>query len=227
MAYTTPHHVREYLKAACLGVCHEYVFRCLGKTQAWKRQLIEKTTEVDLQARVGAFFGAAALLSAQGRSIRDLIVEAPTIRAEVKFFRPPAQAWANLQGDWEWLLSVTNNGREFRKRAWVVFWPGKPVAKFTSCLAVTKSQGNNFALADYAPFSPYVEPVMPQNGVNQRLAFKSDNQIPRWTLLRLANGKRVLVEIVGSVNHPVWCAIYSRLTPNEADTLNFNAEINI
>jgi len=227
MAYTTPHHVREYLKAACLGVCHEYAFRCLGKPRAWKRQLVGKTTEIDLHARVGSFFGAPAFLSAQGRSAIDLIVDAPTIRAEVKFFRPPAKAWADLNGDWDWLLSVTNNGREFRKRAWIVFWPGKSVALFTNCLTVTKSLGNNFAPADYAPFSPYVEPVMPKNGVNQRLAFKSEKNILRLTLLRLPNGKRVLVEIVGSVNHPVWCAIYSRLTPNEANTLTFNQTIDI
>ena len=68
---------------------------------------------------------------------------------------------------------------------------------------------------------------MPKNGVNQRLAFKSEKDVPRTTLLRLPHGKRVLVEIVGSVNHPVWCEIYSRLTPNDADTLNFDAEINI
>jgi hypothetical protein len=227
MAYTTPHHVREYLKAACLGVCHEYAFRCLGKPLSQKRTIIEKTAEIDLQARVGAFFGAPAFLSAQGRSERDLIVDAPTIRAEVKFFRPPAQAWAGLKGDWEWLLSVTNNGREFRKRAWITFWPSRSIAKFTNCLSVTRSLGNKFAPADYAPFSTYVEPIMPKNGVNERLAFKSDKKIPRLTLLSLPHGKRVLVEIVGSVYHPVWCAIYSRLTPNEANTLRFNAKINI
>jgi hypothetical protein len=182
---------------------------------------------VDLQARVGSFFGAAAFLSAQGRSIRDLIVAAPTIRAEVKFFRPPAQAWVNLKGDWDWLLSVTNNGNEFRKCAWIVFWPGKSIATFPSCLAVTKSQENNFALTDYAPFAPFVETVMPQNGVNQRLVFKSEKNVSRMTLLRLPNGKRVMVEIVGSVNHPVWCAIYSRLTPNEADTLTFDQTFDI
>ena len=227
MAYTTPHHVREYLKAACLGVCHEYAFRCLGKNAAQKRQLVGKTTEMDLHARVGAFFGAPAFLSAQGRSVRELIVEAPTIRAEVKFFRPPAKAWTNLKDDWDWLLSVTNNGREFRKRAWIVFWPSKSVASFTNCVSVTKSMGNRFASADYAPFSPYVEPMMPKTGVNERLAFKTEKNIPRWTLLNLPNGKRVLVEIVGSVNHPVWCAIYSRLTPNEVNTLNFDARIDI
>ena len=227
MAYATPHHVREYLKAACLRICHDFALRCQRRPASEKHAFVKRTKEIDLHASIGTFFGPVSHLSAQGCGEIDLIVDAPTIRAEVKFFRPPAQAWANLNGDWNWLLSVTNNGKEFRKRAWVVFWPGRSIARFPACLTVTKSQGNNFALADYAPFAPYVELVMPKKGVNQLLAFKSETDVPRTALLRLPNGKRVFVEIVGSVCHPVWCAIYSRLTPNEANTLKFDAEIDI
>jgi hypothetical protein len=36
-------------------------------------------------------------LAAQGTNDIDIIVDGPTIRAEVKYFAPPAPAWAGLK----------------------------------------------------------------------------------------------------------------------------------
>jgi hypothetical protein len=146
----------------------------------------------------------------------DLKIDAPIIRAEVKYFRSPSRAWTgNLVRDWTWLLNTSNSGEEFRKRAWVVFWPSTStdMFTFTNCLSVPKSHGVSYSLEDFAPFTPYVEPEMPPNGVNQRLKFKAE--LAPSTLIFMPHGKRVRCDIVGSHHHPIWCAIYTWVAPGD------------
>lgn len=218
MAYSTPHHAREYLKAACLSVCHDYVLRCQRRADKDKSALINATREIDLCARLASFFGPVAHLAAQGTSDIDLQIDGPTIRAEVKYFKAPARAWNNYRGDWDWLLEAKNTGNEFAKRAWILFLPSIDLRTFTSCVTVSKSHGTSFSLEDFAPFAPFVEAVPLASGVNQILKYKSAVSVPRETILELPGGKRVHVELIGSLTHPLWAAIYTRIAAAPAPT---------
>lgn len=229
MAYSAPHAVREYLAAACLGISHQYVVHCQRRTSGDKRRILLDLREIDLCALIARFFGASGHLAAQGvaaENAADIEVDGPTIRAEVKYFRPSgtskgqtqARAWGQLDGDWKWLLSATNNGGEFGKRAWVVFWPSISIFRFTHCLSVPKSHGAQYCRADFAPFVPYAVPELPANGVNQRLVFRAEPD--RTSVIQIPNGKRVRCDLIGYAEHPIWAAVYTRITPAEADSLS-------
>ena len=237
MSYTSPHHAREFVKAAALRVCHDYKLHFLGTTvtPARMRRFLEDTNEVDLQAKVGDYFGMSAHLRAQGAARRpspvrprplppvDLYVAGPLIHAEIKYFCAPApKNWGlpAVNKDWAWLLEGTNAASNIKKKVWVVFWPHAQVPPseglfpFRKCLSgIPKSHGPAFSLEDIAPFEPYVEVVMPPHGTNQRLEFKKPK---RRTILDIPGGKHVLVEIVGSHTDPLWCAVYPRVTPSTA-----------
>jgi hypothetical protein len=215
MAYQSPHHAREFLFAACLAIVHDYALRCQRRPSAERKQLLERTREIDLCARLADFFGPVAHLAAQGTDDIDLTVRGPTIRCEVKYFRPPAARWVDLQKDWDWLLGVSSANDEFRKRAWVVFWPSAAsgMYRFTNCLSVSKGAGgDSFCLQDYAPFSPYAEPVLPKSSRNQRLRFKEPS---RLSIIKMPGGKRVRVDIVGQHTSPLWCAICTRTVDSD------------
>lgn len=143
MGYSTPHHAREFLVGASLAVVHDYQLRCQRRATSDKKALLGSTREIDLCSRLGAYFGPNAHLAAQGTNDIDLVVTGPTIRVEVKYFRPPARQWAILKDDWDWLLATSNTNDEFRRRAWVVFWPSATadMYKFTNCLSVTRKPG--------------------------------------------------------------------------------------
>jgi len=222
MAYSTPHDVRDFLIAASLRINHDFVIRCQRRAVADKKQILESVREIDLCAQLADFFGPVAHLAAQSPTAGaiDLEVDGPTIRAEVKYFRPPARNFSDrIKRDWDWLLSTTNNGKEFDKRAWVVFWPSVSVDmfSFTNCLSVPRSHGAQYSLADYAPFVSYAEPEMPAKGVNQRLKFK--DEVPSSHLIFVPDGKRVRCDIVGSPNHALWCAVYTRVAPATVQAL--------
>jgi len=174
MAYSTPHTAREYLYGACLKIHHEHVLMCRGRSIPRKRKMIRAVREIDLCRYLASYFGHSATLAAQGTSEEDLKVKAPTIRAEVKYLRPPARNYSAVHKDWDWLTRVSSSGDEFDKRAWVIFWPSarSDMHDFTNCVSVPKGHGSRYSLEDFAPFVPYAEPEMPQNGTNQRLAFK-------------------------------------------------------
>lgn len=211
MAYTSPHTARDYLFAACLQINHELVVRCSGMSQDDTKKFLKTLMEIDLCARLASFFGFTGLLSAQGRSEYDLIVKGPTIRAEVKYMRPRVQ-WAQLKEDWDWLLNTTNNGGEFKKRAWVLFVPSTKddMHKFTNLTSVPRSHGDRYSLANFAPLVPVVEAEMPPTGRRQRLAFK--NTVPQSALITFHGGKTVRLDVVGSKDHPMWCLLYTRVT---------------
>jgi hypothetical protein len=229
MAYTSPHSVRHFLGAACLRIVHDYVVRCQRRSNTDKKGLLRETREIDLCAKMADFFGPVAHLAAQGIAAHvgpDLEIDGPTIRAEIKYFRPPARNWNNLVQDWEWLLNTTNNGDEFKKRAWVIFWPSvaSNMFTFTNCLSVAKSHNTQYSLLDFAPFAPYAEPEMPENGDNQRLAFKDAEPS---TLLMMPHGKRIRVDIIGSPTHPLWAAVYTRTAPADVNRLRHLSRIHI
>lgn len=211
MSYSTTHEVHEYLKGACLSVCHEYVLRCQHRTERHKREILIKTREIDLCAQIAAYFGSAAHLAAQGTNDKDIIVDGPTIRAEVKYFPSPARAWNDLHGDWDWLLATSSANKEFSKRAWVVFFPSILLRTFPSCVSISRSHNDRFSSLDFAPFAPFVEPEMPPHGVNQRLRYKTVEQIPRVSVIQLPGGKRVLAQTAGDFTHPLWAMIYTRV----------------
>ncbi len=217
MGYSTPHSAREYLLAACLRINHEFILHSQNRSGVARKAILLETREIDLCAMMGGFFGRAGHLAAQGvgnDSAADLDVAGPTIRCEVKYFRPSARAWGQLSRDWTWILGGTNTGREFSKRGWVVFWPSTSLFKFTNCLSVSRSQGASYSKNDLAPFLPYAEAEMPKKGVNQRLRFRKKPE--RVSILQVPGGKRVRCDLVGATNHPLWAAVYTRITPGEA-----------
>jgi hypothetical protein len=217
MGYTSPHPARDYLIGASLFINHDYIVRTQFRTDTQKKALVRSTREIDLCARLASFFGPTAHLAAQGTNAIDLVVRGPTIRAEVKYVRPKASAWAEVVKDWNWLLSANNVGEEFKKRAWVVFFPSIDLYRLTECISVPKNQGTQYSLEDYAPFTPFAEPEMPPNGSNQRLRYKTPN---RTSIIFVPGGRRVRVDIVGTIQDPIWCAIYTRVTPNESSFLS-------
>jgi hypothetical protein len=213
MSYSTSHEIQEYLQGACLAVCHEYVILCQRRADEDKRQILIETREIDLCMRIARYFGASAHLAAQGTNDIDIIVDGPTIRAEVKYFPSPARAWSDQANhkDWDWLLATSNTNREFNKRAWIVFFPSTAFHKFTACVSVTRSHNNQFSLSDFAPFAPIVEPEIPPTGANQRLRYKPVEEIDRTSVIQVPGGKRVLARIVGDLTHPLWAVIYTRI----------------
>ncbi|MGH7983511.1 MAG: hypothetical protein ACREFF_10275 [Candidatus Udaeobacter sp.] len=213
MSYSTSHEIHEYLKAASLAVCHEYKLLCQRRSEEAKRQILLETREIDLCMRIARYFGASAHLAAQGTNDIDIIVDGPTIRAEVKYFPSPARAWSEQvnRKDWDWLLATSNTNREFNKRVWIAFFPSTAFRKFTSCVSVTRGHNDRFSLLDFAPFAPFVEPELPPHGVNQRLRYKPVAQILRMSTIQLPGGKRVLARIVGDFTHPLWSVVYTRI----------------
>lgn len=229
MSYTSPHDVREFLFASCLQIVHDFQIRSQRRTDADKRKILGAIREIDLCASLSSFFGPTGHLAAQGTNDVDLIVSGPTIRTEVKFLAPPASNWltpgsAGVKADWDWLLACANVGDEFKKRAWVIFWPSTHLCKFTQCLTVSRSMGTQFSLQDFAPFAPYAEPEMPPKGEKQRLKFKTP---PKLSVLELPGGKRVRVDIVGDSKALIWAAIYTRTVLNASPEENACSPIQI
>jgi len=189
-------------------VCQDYKIRCQRRARNDKIAILTDTREIDLCSRLASFFGPVAHLAAQGTDDIDLVIDAPTIRAEVKYFKPTRAFSGQITHDWEWLLATSNTNKEFKKRVWAVFWPSADLFTFPGCLTVTKGHGTQFSPKDFAPFLPYAEAEMPKNGNNQRLRFKKP---PQKSLITIPGGKRVRVDIVGFHGDPLWCAIYSRV----------------
>ena len=181
-----------------------------------KKRLLELTREIDLCAKLGEFFGPNAYLAAQGTNAIDIKVKGPTLQAEVKYFRPSARQWTDVRDDWDWLIELSNNNNNFDKNAWLVFFPSTSLYKFTKCLSVTKTNGTQFNLVDYAPFLPIAQPIVPPHGKNEQLQFKSPE---KTTVLAIHGGRKVRVDIISKNTHPIWCAMYTRITPEESTTL--------
>ncbi len=214
MSYTTPHRLWEYMLGASLRINHGFYLQCQRRSERERKAILAATREIDLCATLASYFGTSCHLAAQGTTEPDLKNDAPVFKAEVKYPFPNKTSWAQVQKDWNWLLGRSNTNAEFNKRAFLLFWPSTSLYNLTACISVPKGHGTQYSLLDYAPLSPYATPVMPARGVNQRLQFRQPTSCSAVGL-QMPNGKRVCMDIVGELTHPVWCAIYTRLTPDE------------
>jgi len=225
MSYKTPHHAREFMKAAALAVVHQYVLAFRGKQPPIVTQLLLRKKEIDFNSRLALFFGPEASISAQGVKGVDLHLEAPILEVELKYLRrkstqnQPVNSWTQVMKDWRWLLDRTNeNGNIFRQSAWVVFLPSTKLFTFHSNFQVEGKQLVNGQIvdADYAPFRKLVAPNPAAPTELQYAAEKWERDV-----LLHKTGTKLLVrrEIVGNPAHPVWCLIFSRVGTNEHETL--------
>lgn len=232
LSYSTPHPARIYLIAAALRINHQCIVHCQARSVRWKKDFIESTRESDLCARLADYFGLTGHLAAQSpiQNLVDLDVKGPAIRAEVKYLRS-SQAWTSIvnarekgiKKDWDWLLACSSGNDEFKKRAWVVFWPSAASGMFSfqDCISLTKSHGNQFASSDFAPFAPLVDVGTTTGGTSHKLSFR--NAPSRLSIIKMPGGKRVRLDLVGSTLNPVWCGVYTRVTLGEADALGLHA----
>jgi hypothetical protein len=214
MSYSTPHHVRDYAIGAALAINHAYCIQCNRRTEGDRRSILSDTREIDLCARLGTYFGFSSRLNAQGSDEADVVTESPPFEIEVKYIFPGRTNWGELSADWEWLRAFTNNGGLFRRRALIWFWPSIELYRVTQCISVTRDRTAAYSEERLAPFWPFMNVELPPHGANQRLMFaEPDHQGPH--AIRLPNGRRVAIDIVGSVTHPLWASVYTRLTPDE------------
>lgn len=190
---------------------------CQGRPLKQRKKIVEEVREIDICRYLAGYFGHSGHLAAQGTSDIDLEVKGPTIRAEVKYLRPKSGSYSEAKKDWDWLMNVSNTGDEFKKRAWVVFWPSarNDMFSLTNCISVPKSHDSQYCLSDFSPFTPYAEPEMPPHGSNQRLTFRKDNH-SRTTIVEKPGGRRARVDLIGELTHPLWCALYTRVTPTDS-----------
>lgn len=217
MSYTTPHHAHEFMKAASLAVVHEMVLACQRRPQEWKLEFLRGKKEIDFNARLGLFFGVESYISAQGSDGKDLIIESPTMRVELKYLRPkptsnsPQNTWDDVIGkDWHWLMGLKNAGEAFKKSAFIAFLPGTTNFRFHLCFQVPKKQFHQqLHERDYAPF---VKLVTPNATAPRELEYTPHAGWERDVLLWKRGSKlRVRRQIVGHPEDPVWCLIFSRV----------------
>lgn len=221
MPHSSPHRAADYIAAASLRVIHEFSSRARYRSVNWQKNELTRLREIDICAGLAQFFGPSSRLAAQGIGGPDgidLVVRGPTIRCEVKYFRPRARQWAGqITRDWEWLLGAQNVGHEFRKRCWVVFWPSTRLFNFTQCLGIPlQDSSRQYAPADYLPFLPYAEPVVGPYAVNERLQFRvPDLGARRECVIRMFGGRCVRLRVVGDFTFPLWAVVYERIVGDE------------
>ncbi len=211
MGYSTPHHGRDYVKAACLAICHDYRVRAYRLSEEQQRKLLEETREIDLCARVASFFGPTAHLAAQGNSDVDVVVTAPRLNIEVKYVRRKCSQWSEIKKDWAWLLEPTNVNKNFRKNFWVVFFPSTNLYDLTNCITVPHDP------TEHVPFRPVMEIGAYGNGSPKPIFRVAPT---RLAVTQVGDGKkkkRVRTDVIGSVDDPLWCVLYSRATDDAGD----------
>ncbi|CAG0978810.1 hypothetical protein PHYC_01651 [Phycisphaerales bacterium] len=218
MAYTTEHHAREWFGAAALMVCHDYNLRCQYLPEDKVRKLLEATYEIDVHARLASFFGPAATIAAQGRGELDVVVSTPPLRAEVKYLmlKPPVYVAGIKEKDWPSLLAVDPANGGFAQFAWVVFCPSARLYPVTRHISVPKA-GNRYSLANFAPLSPVVEPIMYRSSDNCKLEWRANSE--RVHVIHLPDGKCVRVDLIGSLTDFLWALVFTRLDGAESPSV--------
>jgi hypothetical protein len=225
MAYTTPHHAREWFSAAALRVCHEYTLLSQYRQNQNVKSLLEDSKEIDLHWKLAAFFGNSVNIAANGTDEIDVYVRSPRLDAEVKYLVPGRSQHAGVLKDWNWLLGLKNVNEDFTTSAWVVFLPNAGLYEFTECHSVTKPTGTDYAWNDVAMFLPFAEPFMPPAGTMQKLKWRKP--IPRLSVMRMQGGKKVRADIVGDPQDAVWAVIYTRVARDEYRSGNWPVDIHI
>ncbi len=232
MSYDTPHHAHEFMKAAALGVVHQFVLACQRKQVREKQSLLRSKREIDFNSRLSLFFGPEASISAQGVSDSDLRIKSPVLEIELKYLRPkprqnqPVNSWNQVIGkDWKWLLDLTNGGGVFKKTAFVVFLPSISVFAFHSNFQVPRRTGTGqIKERDYAPFHKLVEP----NPQSPRKLQYAPQPWERDVLLKRKGTKvRVRRQIVGRPENPIWGLIFSRVGSKLRTTLKHLPEFEL
>jgi hypothetical protein len=226
MSYSTPHTAHEFMKAAALGVVHQYHMALRTKQAAIRTQVLVKKAEIDFNSRLALYFGPEASISAQGKRGLDLHLKAPVLDVEVKYLRrlekknQPVNKWPGVMKDWKWLLALSNeNNNVFRQSAWVVFLPSIDLFPFHSNFQVPGTQLLNQVIPDpaFAPFLKIAEPD-PNQPTQLRycqVAFDRDVLLTTGT----TKPKQVRRELVGNPKHSVWALVYSRVGTKAAKCL--------
>jgi hypothetical protein len=205
------------LQGACLNIVHTYCLRCVRR-KADIPDILKSTKEIDLCAALGNYFGPSSHLHAQGSSKADLLTDSPPFEVEVKYLLPNRTSWKEVSKDWTWLRKWTSDGGTFRRRALVWFWPSIDLYDFGDCLKVTRQLRSAYSEAGIAAFWPFTNVFPPPPGNKQRLEFAEPRHLGPHAV-KLPGGKRIRIDIVGSVHHPLWAVIYTRLIPTEFDAL--------
>jgi hypothetical protein len=219
MSYSTPHHAHEFMKAAALGIVHQFALSCQRKQTGEKITLLLRKREIDFNSRLGMFFGPEASISAQGVKDSDLRIKSPILEVELKYCRPNAQRtqpinhWNQvIDKDWKWLLALTAAGEVFKKSAWVVFFPSTDLFTFHQCFQIPQKRLVNGHLLDrdYAPFTLIATPI-PTHPT--RLQYTGQTWERDVILRRAAVGApiRVRRQIIGNCKQPIWGFIFSRV----------------
>lgn len=227
MSYTTPHHAHEFMKSAALAIVHQFAMACQRRAAEDKKDLLLRQREINFNARLGAFFGPEASISAQGVSDSDLIVKAPVLEVELKYCRPnpkqtgPVNGWGGVWKDWQWLLQLPAAREKFAKTAWVVFLPSRKLFSFHSCFRVPKKKQAAGAppRANYAPF---VELVAPIPSHPSQLRYTTGPWERDCVLLRhgsVGAPVRIRRQMVGDPDQPIWGLVLSRVARSEAAEL--------
>lgn len=209
MGYTTSHDAHDFFCAAAMLCCHQVNLRCQRRATKHQLNLLKSLREIDLCSIMTKSLGETAHLAAQGTDDIDIMMSSPVLRAEVKYLRPGPQLWSEVKKDWDWLLSLNNTNGEFRKNAFVIFWPGTHLYDFTKCVCMPKcSTANTYGRARFAPFVPYADPVKKKKIYH--LSFR--NPIGRSWQISLPKGKAVKAALVGDLDHFMWAVVYTRTT---------------
>jgi hypothetical protein len=225
MGMSTPHHAREWFTAAALRVCHEYRSTLQYKPKERAVELLKDTLEIDVHAKLSAFFGTTSNIFAQGRGDIDVRVRAPRLDAEVKFLVNKRNSYAEVFKDWTGLVSINNTNDKFARQAWVVFLPKKDWFTFLDCQSVERPSGTNYTWAKIAPFLPFAEPFLEPTWNYERMRWR--DTVARLSVVLLPQGKKVRVDVVGEPKDHLWAVIYTRITPDEHEALKTFAKIDV
>jgi hypothetical protein len=204
MAYTVPHSAREFIVAATKMVCHDMQVRSMWLSERYRRNLVTNTREIDLCSGMTRFFGPTAYLAAQGTNDADLIIDGPTAEVEVKWVRERKCSWAEYEKDWNWLLGLANVNGNFRKKAFVAFWPNTDLYTLADTFQPPRDVDSNVkaSLALALSFDPTV-------------AYDINGDQTVYT--KLPQGKRVRADRVFGHTNAIWAVVYTRVTPEEYD----------
>lgn len=221
------------MKAASLGIIHQYSLAFQRKQKHEKIKILRHKREADFNARLALFFGVEAAISAQGVSSSDLVLTAPSMAIELKYLRPkpgqdsPVNHWNDVIGkDWKWLMDLTGNGGEFHRKCLVFFLPNTQWFPLHHCFQVPKNKMSNNALSP-KKFALFCGLASPSQNDPRELVY-SQASWPTESLLVFEGGKKVLRQILGDPEKsPIWCLIFSRVGSGYYKKLKHLPQVNV
>lgn len=226
MSYSTHHTAHEFMKAAALGVVHQYHMALRNKSKSVLTEILLKKAEIDFNSRLALYFGPEASISAQGKKGVDLHLQAPLLHIELKYLRKkpnqnqPVNSWNGVMKDWRWLLGLQNENRNvFRQSAWVVFLPSQKLFPFHHLFQVPGAELKNQAIPDSC-IAPILKIAEPDPSAPTQLQY-CDGEFDRDVLLTTGATKprQVRRELIGNPKHAVWALVFSRVGTEAAKHL--------